>query len=90
MKPVRVAPLPDQAQLPGVRLVRAEESDLPVELWTVEEAARALKVGVTYLLASDCPRIRLPSNSPNAKKQAVRFDPILTMQWTRKGRTDTP
>jgi hypothetical protein len=69
-------------------VLRAEDQVLPAELWTIEEAARALRVGVTYLRQSDCPRIHLPSNERHAKRPPVRFDPILTIRWAQQGRTD--
>jgi hypothetical protein len=88
MKQARARIPPEFAAPPLLRVLRADDQVLPAELWTIEEAARALRVGVTYLRRSDCPRIYLPSVEKHSKRPPVRFDPITTMRWAREGRTD--
>ena len=53
------------------------------ELWTQKEAAARLKVSVSWLRASSCPKRIIPGNG-KAGKPLVRYDPEEVEQWTRQ------
>ena len=52
-------------------------------LWTLGEAAKAMRVSVRYLQASDCPVVLLPSNKPGGRP-IRRLDPGVCRRWWRK------
>jgi hypothetical protein len=49
------------------------------ELLTQSEAAKLLKVSVSYLRASDCPKILLPS--AGGKRPLVRYRKSALLAW---------
>jgi hypothetical protein len=55
------------------------------ELWTQKEAAAKLRVSVSWLRASSCPKKLLPGNG-KAGKPLVRYDPKEVEQWTLQRR----
>lgn len=57
-----------------------------VELWTQKEAAGVLKVSVSYLRASSCPKVLLPSLKPNGRPM-VRYAPAEVEAWWRARHT---
>lgn len=46
------------------------------------EAADLLEVSVSYLRASDCPKVLLPPN--RGKRPLVRYDPAQLQAWKDK------
>lgn len=57
-------------------------------LWTQREAAAAMAVSVSYLRASDCPKVFLPSLQPNGRR-LLRYDPeACRAWWTRHSTTE--
>jgi hypothetical protein len=59
---------------------RAMAEDWLDELLTQRQAARLLKVGVSYLRASSCPKVLLPGNGPKAKP-VVRYRVRDLLDW---------
>jgi hypothetical protein len=58
---------------------------LPVhKLWTQKEAAAYLGVSVSYLRASDCPKVLLPSTSGRTVKPIVRYRPRDIEAWVEE------
>lgn len=57
------------------------------ELWTQKEAAAAIKVSVSYLRASTCPKTFLPSLKPNGRP-LVRYVPSEVEAWWRQSHSD--
>lgn len=55
------------------------------ELWTQREAAARLKVSVSWLRASSCPKRLLPGNG-KAGKPIVRYDPVEVEEWSLQRR----
>lgn len=53
------------------------------ELWTQKEAAAALRVSVSYLRASNCPKLFLPSLRPGGRP-LLRYDPEQLLAWARR------
>jgi hypothetical protein len=49
-------------------------------LWTQQECADALKVSVSYLRDSTCPKIYLPSTTPNGRAM-LRYVPEQVWAW---------
>jgi hypothetical protein len=56
-------------------------------LWTQKEAAAAIKVSVSYLRASTCPKMFLPSLKPNGRPM-VRYVPAEVEAWYRQFHSD--
>jgi hypothetical protein len=56
-------------------------------LWTQKEAARHLKVSVSYLRASSCPKMLLPSLKPGGRP-LVRYSRVEVEKWLRDHHTD--
>ncbi|GAB1344801.1 hypothetical protein [Gemmatimonas sp.] len=48
----------------------------PLEFWDVETAAERTKLSVSFLQASNCPRVNI--------RRRVLFDPIETVLWVRR------
>jgi hypothetical protein len=57
-------------------------------LWSQKRAVRSMEVSVSYLRASDCPKVLLPGNGPG-KKPLVRYDPREVLKWANRYR-DVP
>lgn len=57
-----------------------ESSIALVSLLTQKEAAAGLRVSVSYLRASDCPKVFLPGNGPNGQ-DLVRYRPEDMAAW---------
>ena len=51
-------------------------------LWTQREAAAALRVSVSWLRASECPKVRLRSQGMSGRGP-VRYDPDAVRAWWR-------
>lgn len=51
------------------------------QLMTQREAADLLRVSVSYLRASDCPKVLLPSNG---KRALVRYRQSEVLAWLEK------
>lgn len=58
------------------RVVTLEPDD---ELLYQREAAKLAKVGVSYLRASDCPKVLLPPN--RGKRPLVRYRKFAVLTW---------
>lgn len=50
-------------------------------LWTLKEAAVALRVSQSWLRASNCPRFVIPTSGERAM---LRFDPMETRDWVNQ------
>jgi hypothetical protein len=70
-------------ELLGARPSRGAAEALPSEL-TQKEAARVLRVSVSYLRASSCPKHLLPGNGPHGRP-LVRYlrDEVLAWSMAR-------
>jgi hypothetical protein len=53
------------------------------DLLTQREAASLLRVGVSYLRASDCPKVLLPGNGAKARP-LVRYRRSEVMAWAER------
>lgn len=49
-------------------------------LWTQKEAAAELRVSVSYLRNSECPKVFLPGNGKKGKPM-VRYEPAQVRAW---------
>jgi hypothetical protein len=74
-------------ELLGARPSRGTADPLPAEL-TQKEAARVLRVSVSYLRASSCPKHLLPGNGPRGRP-LVRYFREDVLAWGT-ARTLTP
>lgn len=54
---------------------------MPDAFLTQKEAAALLRVSVSYLRASDCPKVLLPSRG---KRSLVRYRESEMMAWTER------
>lgn len=54
---------------------------MPDTLLTQKEAASILRVSVSYLRASDCPKVLLPSRG---KRRLVRYRESEVMAWAER------
>ena len=66
----------------GGRPILAE----PRCLLKFKEAAARLGVSVSYLRASDCPKVRLPGQGPKGR-DVVRIDPVALEAWVESWST---
>lgn len=55
------------------------------ELWTQKETAARLRVSVSWLRASSCPKLFLPGNG-KTDKPIVRYDPAEVETWSLQRR----
>ncbi len=66
-------------ELLGATRLAGEAETLPTEL-TQREAAHLLRVGVSYLRASSCPKHLLPGNGPRGRP-LVRYLLVEVLAW---------